>query len=147
MDLHLLSDDERRALCRRELEALEHWLRRLIHETLSAAHGADYLDAVDQGGRRVIKKPVADDIAERLKDEPLRYYRPVDAAHLGDLVTVICNPFNWRQYFGAALSKAFPLGARRGPSWAAWLTSGTSYRMQIRSACMRRLASSATHSM
>ena len=111
MDLHLLSDDERRALCRRELEALEHWLRRLIHEPLSAAHGADYLVAVDQGGRRLIKKPVADGIADRLKDEPSRYHRPVDAAHLGDLVTVICNPFNWRQYFGAALSKAFPLGS------------------------------------
>ena len=111
MDLHLLSDDERRAQCRRELEGLEHWLRRLIHETLSAAHGAEYLDGVDQGGRRVIKKPVARDITDRRAREPQRYHRPVDAAHLDDLVTVLCNPENWRQYFGEALSGAFPLGS------------------------------------
>ena len=110
MDLHLLSDDERRSLCRRELEGLELWLRRLIHEAFSAAHGADYLDAVDQGGRRLIKKQVAGDIADRRAREPLRYHRPVDAAHLDDLATVICNPENWRHYFGAALSGAFPLG-------------------------------------
>jgi Swt1-like HEPN len=109
MDLHLLSDDERRALCRRELEALELWLRRLIHEAFSAAHGAEYLDAVDRGGR-LIKKQVAGDIADRRAKEPLRYHRPVDAAHLDDLVTVLCNPQNWRHYFGAALSGAFPLG-------------------------------------
>lgn len=109
MDLHLLSDDERRALCRRELEALELWLRRLIHEAFSAAHGAEYLDAVDRGGR-LIKKQVAGGIADRRAREPLRYHRPVDAAHLDDLVTVLCNPQNWRHYFGAALSEAFPLG-------------------------------------
>ena len=111
MDLHLLSDDERRALCRRELEALEHWLRRLIHETFSAAHGAEYLDGVDQGGRRLIKKPVRRGIADRRAREPLRYPRPVDAAHLGDLVIIICNPENWRPYFGVALTEAFPLGS------------------------------------
>jgi hypothetical protein len=110
MDLHFLSDDERRPHCRCELEALEHWLRRLIHETFSAAHGAEYLDAVDQGGRRLIKKQVALDIADRRAREPLRYQRPVDAAHLDDVVTVICNAEHWRHYFGAALSGAFPLG-------------------------------------
>jgi hypothetical protein len=108
--LHLLSDDERRALCRRELEALEHWLRRLIHESLSAAHGPDYLEAVDQGRRCVFNGEVRKSIVRRQREEPQRYQRPVDAALLDDLVTVICNPFNWKQYFGAALSKAFPLG-------------------------------------
>ncbi len=57
-----------------------------------------------------IKKQVADDIADRRAREPLRYYRPVDAAHLGDLITVICNPENWRHYFGVALSEAFQAG-------------------------------------
>jgi hypothetical protein len=70
MDLHVLSDNERRALCRRELEGLEHWLRRLIHKEFSAAHGADYLNAADQSCRRLIKKPVADEIAKRRAKEP-----------------------------------------------------------------------------
>lgn len=112
MDLHLLSDDERRALCRRELEGLEHWLRRLIHEAFSAAHGADYLNAVDQSGRRLIKKSVADEIAKRRAKEPPRYHRPVDAAQLSDLVIIICNPENWLHRFGNALSEAFPLGSQ-----------------------------------
>jgi hypothetical protein len=110
MDLHLLSDDQRRAHCRRELEALEHWLRRLIHETFSAAHGTEYLGAMHHGGR-VIKKEVADAVADRRAKEPGRYSRSVDAAHLGDLVTIICNPENWQHHFGAALREAFPLGA------------------------------------
>jgi len=110
MDLHLLNNDARRSLCRRELEALEHWLRRLVHETLAAAHSVEYLDAVDRGGRRLIKREVRDEIAKRLEKEPARYQRPVDAALLGDLVTIICNFENWRDYFGAALEEAFPLG-------------------------------------
>jgi hypothetical protein len=110
MNLHLLSDDERRAHCRRELEALEHWLRRLIDETFSAAHGPDYLEAVDQGGRQLIKNEVRRGIAERRAKEPLRYQRPVDAAHLDDLVTIVCKPEHWQQHFRTALSEAFPHG-------------------------------------
>jgi hypothetical protein len=34
----------------------------------------------------------------------------VDAALLGDLVTVLCNPENWRHHYGAALIGAFPAG-------------------------------------
>lgn len=110
MDLHVWSDDERRAHCRRELEALEHWLRRLVHETLSAEHGDEYLEAVYGDGRRLIKKEVAHDIAQRRAKEPLRYHRPVDAAHLDDLVTILCNPENWRRHFGAVLLRTFPQG-------------------------------------
>jgi hypothetical protein len=58
-----------------------------------------------------VKKGVADDIADRLAKEPTRYGRLIDAAHLDDLRTIICNPQNWRQYFGAALIEAFPHGS------------------------------------
>ena len=41
MMLYMLSDNEIRNQCREKLESLEHWLRRLIDETLSVKYG-DY---------------------------------------------------------------------------------------------------------
>ena len=36
------TEDDLRSVCRKEIETLEHWTRRLIHETLSVQYGEDY---------------------------------------------------------------------------------------------------------
>jgi hypothetical protein len=110
MPLHALSDDERRSHCRREIEALEHWLRRLVHETFSEAYGANYLHAADNDGNRLFKSETAAEIEARRGREPSRYPRPIDAAHLDDLVRVICKHENYTRHFREALHTAFPQG-------------------------------------
>jgi hypothetical protein len=111
MPLHELTDDERRSLCRREIEALEHWLRRLVHGTLFAAYGAEYLDAVGEDCTRLFRKETIETIEARRSEEPSRYARPIDAATLDDLVRVICKRENYKQHFEDALRAAFPEGA------------------------------------
>jgi hypothetical protein len=45
-----------------------------------------------------------------LRDQPGRYKRPVDAALLDDLITIICKPDTYTSCFATALEVAFPLG-------------------------------------
>ena len=45
MSLHKLPIDEIRDYCKRDIESLEYWLRRLIDEALSDAYGSNYLYA------------------------------------------------------------------------------------------------------
>jgi hypothetical protein len=108
MPLHELTDDERRSHCRREIEALECWLRRLVHETFSKAYGPGYLDATGKDGNQLFRTDTVKAIEVRRSEEPSRYARPIDAATLDDLVRVICKPENYNQHFFNALRIAFP---------------------------------------
>ena len=110
MPLHTLTDDERRSHCRREIEALEHWLRRLVHETFSEAYGPDYLDATGGDGNPLFKPATAMQIKDRHAKEPSRFPRLIDATHLDDLVKVICKPENYKRHFEGPLGAAFPEG-------------------------------------
>jgi hypothetical protein len=112
MPLHQLTDDERRSHCRREIEALEHWLRRLVHETFSGVYGPGYLDAVGGDGNRLFRNETVAATKNRRSEDPARYPRPIDAATLDDLVRVICKPENYDRHFREALGIAFPEGAR-----------------------------------
>lgn len=110
MPLHALSDDERRSHCRREIEALELWLRRLVHETFSAAYGAKYLDAEGDDGNKLFNAEMSRQIADRQTKQPSRYARPIDAATLEDLVKVICKSQTYNRHFREALRLAYPVG-------------------------------------
>jgi hypothetical protein len=107
--LYKLTDDELRSLCREKLESLEYWLRRLIDEKLSASYG-DYFSHVDAVGNRLIKKSIVETLEERLKKEPDRYTRKIDAVLLSDAIDVICNPTLFGSYFREPLKLAFPEG-------------------------------------
>jgi Swt1-like HEPN len=110
MPLHALSDDERRSHCRREIEALELWLRRLVHETFSAAYGAKYLDAKGEDGNKLFNAEMSRHIADRQTKEPSRYSRPIDATTLEDVVKVVCKTQTYNQHFREALRVAYPVG-------------------------------------
>jgi hypothetical protein len=88
---YALTEDQIRNLCKEKIESLEHWLRRLIDEKLSTSHG-DYFSYVDGAGNRLIKKSIVDELEERLKKEPTRYVRKIDAVLLSDAIDIICNP-------------------------------------------------------
>jgi hypothetical protein len=110
MPLHALSDDERRSHCRREIEALEHWLRRLVHEAFSETYGPAYFDADGEDGNRLFKSQTVRATRERRDRHPLRYPRPIDATTFDELVSAICKSQNYKRHFRDALRAAFPEG-------------------------------------
>lgn len=110
MPLHALTDDQRRGICRTTIEALELWLRRLIHNQLTAAYGVDYLNAKLPSAQNVINTSIRRDLACRQAQEPGRFPRPIDAAMLDSEISIICNPNLYTAHFSDALGKAFPDG-------------------------------------
>ena len=110
MPLHSVPDVELRDHCKRAIEGLEYWLRRLIDQELTTRYGANYLDAIEAGSQRVIRN----EIAQRLKSfrdaQPTRYSRPIDAALLNDEIDIICKASLFNNCFKDALFAAFPHG-------------------------------------
>lgn len=108
MPLHKLSEDELRSHCKRTIEALELWLRRLIHVSLSEMYGSDYFHATKANGvDRVIRTEIAKRLTEALIREPARYSRPIDAALLDDEIDIVCNPEHYRAHFAQALGTTY----------------------------------------
>lgn len=111
MPLSRLPERDLRDACRARLEMLELWFRRLIHEQFEQIYSNDILNAKNAAGDFVLKKQIRENIEKNLRDRPGRYKRPVDAAMLDDLITIICKPDTYKSCFATALAVAFPLGA------------------------------------
>jgi hypothetical protein len=110
MPLHSVLESELRDHCKRSIEALELWLRRLIDQMLSSVYGPSYIDAIKPGGHRVVKTEIAKRLKERAAKEPSRFHRLIDAALLDDTIDLICNPELYELHFKKALQAAFPNG-------------------------------------
>lgn len=108
-DLISMKDSTIRNLCKEKIESLEHWLRRLIDDTLTPVYG-DYFSHADPSGNRLIKNALAQQVATRRAAEPLRYPRDIDAVLLEDAVDIICKPDLFQNYFHPAMREAFPDG-------------------------------------
>jgi len=107
--LYGLSEADLREYCRRVMESLELWLRRLIDDVLTPTYGADYLNAQDDYGNYIINREVRENVAQRKRQEPQRYPRLIDAALLDDEIKILCHQELYG-YFRAALEGAFPDG-------------------------------------
>lgn len=103
------SVDEIRSYCRSRLESLEHWLRSLAHELLTPVYG-DLSTAVDSDGQHLFNKETREKAEGRIKRNPGRYIRYVDALLLDELISLICKEKYYKCYFKLALSAAFPQG-------------------------------------
>lgn len=103
------SDSNIRSSCKDRIEALEHWLRRLIDDLLTAAYG-DYFTYADASGNRAIKKSLSELVDERRSKEPSRYPRKIDAVLLDDAINIVCNPRLYDLHFKAPFQHAFPNG-------------------------------------
>src|ERR1700693_5791176 len=110
MPLYALPESELRDHCKRSVEALELWLRRLIEQKLSAAYGPNYLDATKPNGDNIIRTEIRNRLKEKAAKEPHRFARLIDAAFLEDAVDIISNPELYKLHFSDALSAAFPNG-------------------------------------
>lgn len=104
-----MKDSEIRTQCWEKIESLEHWLRRLIDDTLTPVYG-DYFDFTDQAGNRLVKASLAQQVATRRASEPMRYPRNIDAVLLEDAVDIICKQDLYQKHFRQALRSAFPEG-------------------------------------
>src|SRR5450756_2226216 len=110
MPLHQLESEELRRYCRDTIESLEHWLRRLIDDSLRSAHGPEYQEATDDKGNHVLNSRIRGKVEERRNSDPSKYARWIDAATLNDKIDIICNPPLYEQHFREPLRQAFPLG-------------------------------------
>lgn len=107
--LSSLPDSDIRSICKQKIESLEHWLRRLIDDTLTPSYG-DYFSYEDEAGNRLIKGSLAKQVSERQTREPSRYPRKIDAVLLDDAIDIICKPELYKNHFRAPLARAFPDG-------------------------------------
>lgn len=107
--LQKVTDVELRSICKERIEALEHWLRRLIDDLLAPTY-EDYFVYVDAKGNRLIRGSLSQQVERRRANEPTRYPRKIDAVLLEDAVDIICKPELFRLHFGKPLSEAFPQG-------------------------------------
>jgi hypothetical protein len=104
-----LLDSEMRSVCKDRIETLEYWLRRLIDDNLSKVC-KNYFEFKNEDGNFLIKKEIRDIVSKRLKEEPERFSRLIDAILLDDEIKIICNPILYLNYFSKALKEAFPEG-------------------------------------
>ncbi len=104
-----LRDAEMRSICKDKIESLEHWLRRLIDDTLTQPYG-DYFSYTDSKGNRLIRGSLSQQVENRRLGEPNRYPRKIDAVLLEDAVDIICKPELFQQHFRKSLIDAFPDG-------------------------------------
>jgi hypothetical protein len=107
--MHQYSDSEIRNICKEKLEALEHWLRRLIDLTLTPVYG-DIFTYEDEKGNRLVKAKVSSSVEDRLRKEPTRYSRKIDAILLDDAIDIICKPELFKSHFKEPFNVAFPDG-------------------------------------
>lgn len=103
------TEDDLRSVCRKEIETLEHWTRRLIHETLSAQYGEDYF-SYKNNDEPLIKGEIVSRVNKMREDNPGRFPRSIDAFFLGDIIYVLCKKPLYDSFFKAALSEAYPHG-------------------------------------
>ncbi len=110
MELHRLTADELRSICRQTIESLEFWLRRLIDETLTEAYGPDYWDWKRSDDSNLIKTEIKNKVVSRRNNDPARFSRIIDATQLDDEINIICNPRLFADHFIKALKFTFPEG-------------------------------------
>lgn len=102
---------ELRELCRREIEALEHWSRRLIHELLSATYTSDYFHFQKDDGEPLFKRSLIERIEGMRDSAPERFPRLIDATLLDDIISIICREDLYREHFKAPFQQVYPNGA------------------------------------
>lgn len=94
-----LSESEARDLCRHQLDAMEHWARRLIDETFKKSYADDYFNFKTSNGALLLKKEMRDRIEGRINDDPIRFPRKIDAIVIEDLVYFFCKEDFYRNHF------------------------------------------------
>src|SRR5665648_1154904 len=94
-----LKEEEKRSICKKEIENLENWLRRLAHELLSKEYGKNYLEYKDGNNNYLISRKIMQEVKSRLEQESERFPRCIDAFFLSDLIYIICRDDLYNKFF------------------------------------------------
>lgn len=108
MPLHRIDSELLRSDCRRAIENLERWLRRLIDQTLSPI-AQDYL-RMEVNGSFLFSKSIRENTHNKFEADRSRYPRPIDAATFEETIEIITNSQLYQTTFSRALRAAFPEG-------------------------------------
>lgn len=108
MPLHRVDSESLRADCRRTIENLERWLRRLIDQMLNPVQ-ADYL-RMQINGSFVFSKSIRENVCKKAEADRNRYPRPIDAATFEETIEIVTNAQLYMTHFSKALRAAYPEG-------------------------------------
>lgn len=107
---HTYTEEELRSFCRKSIESLEMWARRLIHEKFVEQYGVEYVSHKTSEENYLIKREVRDHIQSMLRSEPDRFRRAVDTLFFEHIIYFLCNPVFYRELFKEALEYVYPNG-------------------------------------
>lgn len=106
---HEYTQEELRSYCRINIETLEIWARRLIHEQMVSKYGENYIET-KLGEEFLVKKDIRNHIKSMMNKEPDRFKRPVDTLFIDQIIYFLCNPKWYQELFKQALDYAYPQG-------------------------------------
>ncbi len=101
------SEVEIRNSAKETLESLEHWSRRIINDKFVEKYGADYFDYKLENGERLVKNDILKNIADRMKDNPKRFPRKIDAILMEDIAYFLCKDNFYKDFFENILESTF----------------------------------------
>ncbi len=94
-----LKETEAIFLCKHQIDTMEHWSRRLIDETMRENYGKDYFSLEVKPGQPLVKKEIIAKINGRMKSDPGRFPRKIDAIVIEDLEYFFCRDDLYRRFF------------------------------------------------
>lgn len=107
---HEYTQEKLRSYCKSNIETMEIWARRLIHEKMTNQYGENYIDANLNANEKLIKKEIRDHVNNMMRNEPERFSRPVDTLFLDHIIYFLCNKKWYEILFKEALDYAYPQG-------------------------------------
>nr|DAT79109.1 MAG TPA: Swt1-like HEPN [Caudoviricetes sp.] len=86
-----LTETELRDLCRHHIDTFEKWSRRIIDEKFKESYGLDYFNYKISPEQPLIKSEIKKRIEQRVRDNPGRFPRKIDAILLEDVEYFLCR--------------------------------------------------------
>ena len=102
-----MSDSEARDLCKHRIDAMEMWSRRLLDEIFKEKYGGNYFDVEISEGQPLVKSSIKSSVEGRIKNDPNRFPRKVDALVIEDLEYFFCREDLYKEHFRAVFEPFF----------------------------------------
>lgn len=101
------NEREIRNSAKEALEALEHWSRRVINDKFAEKYGTDYFDYKLENGESLIKNEIIRNVSDRMKENPNRFPRSIDAILMEDIAYFLCKDNFYNEFFKEMLENCF----------------------------------------
>lgn len=107
---HEYTQEDLRQYCRKNIESLEIWARRLIHEKMVEKYGHNYVSQQLDDGNYLVKSEIRKHIQGKIAKEPMRFHRAVDTLFIDQIIYFLCHPIWYKELFKQALDYIYPQG-------------------------------------